>query len=59
MALTPILRSNDDDGPAPTGTAQYDQLPAGIRRTLSLREWLWLSDYEKATLEQTETEPDW
>ena len=59
MALTPTLRSNDDDGPSPTGTPQYDQLPAGIRRALTLREWLWLSDHEKATLEQTETEPDW
>lgn len=37
---------------------QYDELPEGIKTTLSPREWLWLSDGEKARLVQTETEPD-
>lgn len=37
---------------------QYDELPEGIKATLSSREWLWLSDGEKARLVQTETEPE-
>jgi hypothetical protein len=57
MDLTPTPKL--DDGPAPTGAAEYDALPAAIRAYLPLREWLWLSDGEKAHLEQSETEPDW
>lgn len=37
---------------------QYDDLPEAIKATLPQREWLWLSDGEKARLIQTETEPD-
>lgn len=37
---------------------EYDQLPESIKVTLSHREWLWLSDAEKARLIQDETEPE-
>jgi hypothetical protein len=37
---------------------EYDQLPVGIQLTYSRNEYLWLSDWEKATLLQRETEPD-
>lgn len=36
----------------------YAQLPEAIKTTMSEREWLWLSDREKATLQQDETEPE-
>jgi hypothetical protein len=37
----------------------YDGLPDGIKLSLSRIEYMWLSDHEKATLVQTECEPDW
>lgn len=36
----------------------YDDLPEPIRATLTAKEWLWLSDAEKASLTQTITEPE-
>lgn len=36
----------------------YEKLPAAIKEIVSEREYLWLSDAEKARLEQTETEPE-
>lgn len=36
----------------------YAQLPEAIKATMSQHEWLWLSDREKATLVQDETEPE-
>lgn len=57
MDPTPTPRL--DDGPAPTGNPVYDQLPAAIRAYMPLRNWLWLSDREKAELEERETTPDW
>ena len=45
--------------PIPTGEcAAYHELPESIKATLSYSQWLWLSDSEKARLEQTETEPE-
>lgn len=37
----------------------YDELPESIKAVYSRREWLWLSDAEKGTLVQRETEPEW
>lgn len=36
----------------------YEDLPEFIRADYSPVEWLWLSDREKATLVQSETEPE-
>jgi len=37
---------------------EYDELPEAVKVRLSPKEYLWLSDAEKARLIQTETEPD-
>ena len=37
----------------------YDQLPESIRQYYSRREYLWLTDAQKADLMQRETEPEW
>jgi hypothetical protein len=34
----------------------YDQLPEPIKMLYTREQWLWLSDQEKATLVQRETE---
>lgn len=38
---------------------QYEELPECIKDQYSVREWLWLSDTEKARLIQNETEPEY
>lgn len=38
--------------------SEYSQLPQAIRDTFSEREYLFMSDREKAALTQTETEPE-
>jgi hypothetical protein len=38
--------------------AEYEALPESIRLIYSYEQYSWLSDYEKAHLIQTETEPD-
>ena len=37
----------------------YDTLPEAIKAVISPKEYLWLSDAEKARLIETETEPEW
>ena len=44
---------------APSGIDGYDDLPASIRGSITPKEWLWLSDLDKATLVRQETEPEW
>lgn len=39
-------------------TKEYDDLPVCIKDQFSAKEWLWLSDSEKARLIQNETEPE-
>lgn len=53
MSLQADMRMST--GQAPAG---YDELPAFIKARFSEKEWLWLSDGEKARLVQTETEPE-
>jgi len=36
----------------------YDRLAASIKMLYTRKEWLCLSDFEKATLEQRECEPE-
>lgn len=55
----PMLQTSSDDRAPVSGNADYDALPVAIRCALPVKNWLWLSDREKAHLEQTETEPDW
>lgn len=49
---------------SPTGAASssphdpYDDLPEAIQQYYSRQEYLWLTDAQKATLMQDETEPD-
>lgn len=40
------------------GSAAYEALPECVRMTLTLKEFNWLSDAEKARLIETETEPE-
>lgn len=42
----------------PTGMPDYDALPRAIREQHPPEGWLWLTDAEKARLQQTETEPE-
>ena len=51
--MTPLLEQA-----LKTGNDDYDGLPAAIRADLTLNEWLWLSDYDKATLVQRMCEPE-
>jgi len=37
----------------------YDRLPEPIKLSYTRAEYLWLSDEEKASLEQKECEPEW
>lgn len=37
----------------------YSNLPEGVKQVVSEIEYLWLSDTEKARLEQELTEPEW
>lgn len=37
----------------------YEDLPESIKAQFSEKEFMWLPDASKATLVQTETEPDW
>lgn len=41
-----------------TGVKSYDELAEGIKGDITLKEWLWLSDTEKARYVQTATEPE-
>lgn len=43
-----LQRANED----------YEKLPVAITHRLTEKQWLWLSDREKATLIQCETEPE-
>ncbi len=40
-------------------TDPYEALPLPVRLSLTRQEYLWLSDAEKASLEQDMTEPEW
>jgi len=51
--MTPLLEA------ALSGNESYDSLPASVRLSFTLKEWMWLSDLEKATLVRQETEPEW
>jgi hypothetical protein len=53
MTFASDLRLSAD---APEG---YGDLPMCVKMRYTPQEWLWLSDTEKATLVQRETEPDW
>lgn len=37
----------------------YDELPEVVRQYYSRKEYLWLTDQQKADLIQLETEPEW
>lgn len=41
-----------------TGT-EYDVLPNSIKQFLTFKEWMWLTDAQKANLVRGETEPEW
>lgn len=41
-----------------TGT-DYDHLPEAIRHTLPFRNWQFMTDAQRASLERDETCPDW
>lgn len=52
------MSEQDDELPA-TGNEDYDKLPVSIRQMYGLKQYLWLSDAEKASLVTRETEPEW
>lgn len=37
----------------------YDQLPEAIKQYYTRSEYLWLTDSQKASLIESETEPEW
>lgn len=41
-----------------TGDAGFDELPEAVRYQITHKEWLWLSDGEKARYVQNQTEPE-
>jgi hypothetical protein len=47
-----------DDVSAPRNDV-YEQLPEPVRMVVSRKEYMWLSDGEKASLERDLTEPEW
>jgi hypothetical protein len=40
------------------GEDPYDEVPLCVRQYYTREQWLWLSDHEKATLIERETEPE-
>lgn len=48
-----------DDGTHPSGCAEYDALPRGVKDLHPYEGWQWLSSDQKAALTQSETEPDY
>jgi hypothetical protein len=50
--MTPLLEQ------ALTGNRGYDELPTSIKADLTYHEWMWLSDFDKATLVQKSCEPE-
>lgn len=54
------MAPNSTQAPAQLQTtgSPYDQLPMAIRQYYSQAEYMCLTDSQKATLLQTETEPD-
>lgn len=55
----PQLREEQVEKQRMRETKQYADLPAAVRHDFSGKEWMWMSDQRKATLLQTETEPEW
>lgn len=53
--VTACMNSLDDA----LAKSDYDQLPEPIRMIVNEREYLWLSDEQKANLIQQECEPEW
>lgn len=41
-----------------TDNGEYDKLPESIRAIYSREQYAWLSDYDRATLIERETEPE-
>jgi hypothetical protein len=54
MQFQPIL-----DAVAEGKSSDYDKLPEPIKHIVSEREYLWLSDNEKAHLIEQECDPEW
>lgn len=51
--MTPALTS------ALTGVRDYDELPESLKGAYTVKEYLWLTDSQKAGLLRLETEPEW
>ncbi len=51
--MTPLLEQA-----VKSGHDDYDSLPKSIQGDYTVKEWLWLSDHEKATLQRRECEPE-
>lgn len=56
-AIQPTSSPTDESSQTPTDP--YDALPDSIKQYYSRSEYLWLTDSQKATLQQDETEPEW
>lgn len=42
-----------------SGNAEYDALPDSVKQAFSLKEWLWMSDADKAGLVGSMCQPEW
>lgn len=51
--------SSPTDVASSTPTDPYDELPEAIRQYYSRSDYLWLTDAQKASLFEDETEPEW
>lgn len=51
--------SSPTDADSSTPAGPYDDLPDAIKQYYSRSEYLWLTDSQKSTLQQDETEPEW
>lgn len=38
---------------------EYDELPEAIKAGVTYSDYQWMSDAQKANIQQTETEPEW
>lgn len=62
MNLATVASSTPAKGymhPFDASQDDYDRLPEPIKLSYTRAEYLWLSDDEKAVLEQKECEPEW
>lgn len=49
----------NDSAYSASGNSEYDGLPDSVKQAFTLKEWLWMSDGDKASLVGSMTQPEW